>query len=413
MKVFDINQVKSIDWEALDVAPLDGEMANDLLSFINRSVRYITKTWWRESSFHAMAHSNYLTIKLNTERNVLPMANMAKTIAVALKFNIFDQDITRTSYQKAQDKTMKLIRTISYYSVANMANGWRSVAVAAECGMAGMLMWDKLNKADRNLFVNMLDYVASELLDAKAQFRYPMDISTDFKPIAYDSNCAKVLNVACTMMPSHEKAQKWQIKAKYFLKAATSTEKDGMRGFNITDEGLCYVGESLDVDGLLSASNGLDSALINLLYGKVVFKNMLGNIGAIYRAFNNLYLARGRRLWEPLYKRRIDGCLVAELNTAGKAKASSDKGQIVDAYLADCYAHCFSFDEGNEVSSRSWAEARMDKMQIRQKAHATFSYYPNFRASRQKEARVAASAAQAYATLYFKAANALMIIEQQ
>lgn len=402
MKLYTVEQVNLIDWESWDIAPLGGELAEDIISIINRSCHYITNHWWRYRKYNKLNQQIYITFASAAEKVVLPNAYAARLLATAVKFNILDPSVAKHNYQKTQDKAVKLLRSLCHGYIVNMANGWRSITVMAQTSYTGMLLWDKLNTRDKMLFVNMLEHCAGELLDIKPTFNYNDGKSdnsgANTNQVANNAERAMVLTIASLMLPNHEKAAKWAVKAKLFLKTALSISDGKAKGSNYTDEAIIVNKNYVDAEQMSNITLALDTFSASLLLNGQAYRDIIDNATEVYSAFNNLYLSRNRKAWEPLYCVDGDGAPTAVINVPFKP----DKTNLMPYLAMDIFSYSCALDTKCERKAREWAEPKIQHIIYKQKSSRNGRYFRSAN-NRDREAKLGFEATMSYVMMYLKA----------
>ncbi|MEI3154715.1 MAG: hypothetical protein V8S95_06160 [Odoribacter sp.] len=83
------------------------------------------------------------------------MAHEAFALAVALKLNVYDPEVTGVAWEEAARMTVRLIGSLAHRHKVNQAGGgwgdqWQSALWAAQTATAGWLLWEQLSARDQD-----------------------------------------------------------------------------------------------------------------------------------------------------------------------------------------------------------------------------------------------------------------------
>lgn len=385
-----------------DIEPLGGEMAEDLQLFLNRASRYCVKYWWNKKHFKRYNKEVYLPFKGKIERDIVNFANNARLLSTVIKFNLINEYVVGATKQTIQDKCLKLIRSLCNAHAANIKDGWFITAVAATTGVAGWLMWDKLNNKDRLLLINMLEFEANRVVEQRIPYQHTRETNAALPSKArMASEYLNVLNIAIAMMPDNVHCLAWRIKHRELQSACYATESDGLNGWNVSNDGLVMEGERVDVRSMTGIVYNLDAIAIAALADEEMLPVVKDNAFRIYDAFNNLYISRNGVSWRPLYSRNYNDNANAMLDLPKPARGAA--ARYANLYAIDVLTYANGY---NEINSREWAEIRMKRMLNMQSRHRNGMMHTiifnkdHYRAFESSSAKMASIA---YLSLYLKA----------
>lgn len=399
--LYDIKEVNTM--RKIDIAPLGGDMAQDITLFLNRATRLAVKQWWKKLHFKKYIKSVYLPLKNCLEGQLVNASNYVRVLSTVIKFDLLNEDIVGQTKQAVQDKCIKLIRSLAHSHTANSNNGWNISAVSASTAIAGFLIWDKLNSMDKLLLINMLEYEANKVIEIKTPFQYSDENRKDSgNKSRVVSEFINVLNIAIAMMPNNVRTFEWRIKFKELQAVAYASESDGKRGWNTLDDGIIMNGASIDVHCMNAIVYNFDAITIASLAGERLDECLKTNAMHVYNAYNNLYLSRNNKEWLPLYHRSYTNEPKAQLNLP---KAHTDTPyKYANYYANDVMAYCYGYTEG---TPREWARVRMRKLLYMQSRHSNYRIYRKSAIGHRKERESSAAkmVSMAFLALYLKATD--------
>lgn len=88
--------VKPVNWEKWDTSPLEGEFEKEVLVIFRNANKYAVNDWYHKIKKFAVQQGEYLELGGTTEHAVRPVAHEAFALAVALKLNVYDPEVTRS-----------------------------------------------------------------------------------------------------------------------------------------------------------------------------------------------------------------------------------------------------------------------------------------------------------------------------
>lgn len=172
-----------------------------------------------QSSFMNWQNEEYLHITntLGETRGTSPEENALRVwghtcfiLASALRFGIYDENITGIPRDDAINMTCKLIASLAKNHCANSFTGWGNLWQSAlwteNIAFASWLMWDFISEKDRQFIVNMVIFEADRFIDYNVPYYmaktgriiFPND--TKAEENAWNS---RILALAVCMLPEH------------------------------------------------------------------------------------------------------------------------------------------------------------------------------------------------------------------
>ena len=245
------------------------ELEAELVEIMNLNLRYILNYWWNKDKIYVFdltssylyheeptdeemeeiqkctdtfvnwQQNDYLYIclseeEISHENAIRPIAHAVYSIASALKFGYYDEDVIGVTEEDAKDMSIKLIASVAKVYKANDENGWgeqwQSPLWAENIGFAAWLLWDEIPDEDRVFITNMIiaeadfvldDYEIPYYKDAVGNIVYTGD--TKSEEIAWTS---KILALASAMLLEEKNNSEWEQKLLRMLIAATSAPED-------------------------------------------------------------------------------------------------------------------------------------------------------------------------------------------
>lgn len=413
MEIYDIHKARAIDWRRVEPEPLGGDMAEDVILFMNHACRYSLGKWWRIKKYDKEAQEHYLTMRGGTEKNIRPAGATAKLLAVTIKFRIYDEFTVRAPLYVAQDKCCKLIRSTAYHHIANKQGGWglhnQSGEWVIDLVTAGWLMWDKLNIRDKQLIANLLEYEANNLIFTKSQFQYDIK-KAEQKGASKTLECrynAIIMYLAVLILQGHQNSHKWEAKAKEYFISASVMPSDlidrapkFLDGYNVNEDG------TITSYGVISpyAMSKINISLSNIIYCKLAGEKMpsetLFNAKKIYEALYTPVTGRNSQSQSSicaLDKKGRPTCIIQYPQGVKGNRASQS-----DFYLTELFGYFLGFDENLEHKSREWAKQRMKKMLTKQGKKTNGNYYTssNRAVYHGSSEKVAGNMASAYMLMF-------------
>lgn len=400
MEIYDISLVKKCAKENL--FPLGGDMAEDLIFFLNKECKYICGKWWKGKSFNREKKYQYLSFKGVSQSVMRPICSNCLLLATVIAFDIYTSEASQFSSLNLQDKACKLIRSIANNHEANKDGGWTSDA-SADIILAGWLLWDMLNVRDKMLIINLLESEAKKSQDYKITYSY--NIKGEYLgKVRVKELCQRaiILQLAIIMMPKHRDIKVWEQKLKKFLVSAFAKKEnlkgqysDLLQGYNIEDNGL--LAKKISPIDQTCYTHNLLCNVISALAGEPQCEEALLNAKAMYEMFSELYLSKKGKSHEVLYA----------VDHKGKPKAKINDmrgdGTLSCFYAQDVFAYCFKLDEGLAIAAREWAMVRMQVIKIKQSSKGYYFKQSKGNINNGREEINGGNMAKAFIALVLKA----------
>lgn len=295
--------VRPIRWSSFDRTPRDPASLR-IRDILRNSDKFTLTTWW-ESRGYSGQSGEYLDPL--GPGGVTAASYHAFGLAVSLATKAYDASHTGVTRGEAQDRTLRMVRTVARRHAANTeggwGNGWQDPSFAAYAGWAGWLLWDELAPVDREYVRKMVEYSANGL--RHYQVAYYRDRSGQIvRPgnSATDENAwrSAVLQLATAMMPGHESWDMWMDKNLEFMLSVTARPEDvdethtvvngkslseWLNGSNIESNGTTINHSRIHPDYMTSFKLNFMAAAAYTLAGQSTPKAAFHNADLIYDAF--------------------------------------------------------------------------------------------------------------------------------
>lgn len=399
------------------------ESEAQLVEIMNLNLRYILNYWWNEDKIYVFdrtssylyhedptdeemeeiqkstdtfvnwQENDYLYIciseeEISHENAIRPIAHAVYSIASALKFGYYDEDVIGVTEEDAKDMSIKLIASVAKVYKANDDNGWgeqwQSPLWAENIGFAAWLLWDEIPDEDRVYITNMIiaeadfvlyDYEIPYYMDAEGNIVYEGD--TKSEEIAWTT---KILALASTLLPEDKNNSEWEQKLLRMLIAATSAPEDVgsdevvdgivigdfLEGSNINSDGTVVNHSRYHIDYMTTIYEEIaETIVVYKLGGKEVPEAATFNLDLIYNALVNVDLG--------VYDSSVDGHYFYERDSEGNPTGEitmpgdNDWGMswYASCYLTDVTAHVMGLDEeiDEQYKASVWATLHLEKVQ--------------------------------------------------
>lgn len=370
--------VKPVDWEKWDTSPLKGEFEKEVLMIFRNANKYAVNDWYHKVKKFAVQQGEYLELGGTTEHAVRPVAHEAFALAVALKLNVYDPEMTGVAWEEATKKTVRLIGSLAHRHKVNQAgqgwgDQWQSALWAAQAATAGWLLWEQLPDRDQEQVCRMMEYEANRFLGMKVPYykdrsgKIIYEGDSKAEENAWNSN---ILVIAAVMMPQHKHVADWLQKALEYQISAYAAPADmvskqkvnGIRldtflkGSNIEDNGAVINHGIIHADYMCAIMHNTLNAWIFGLADKKAPEASRMNGEKVYYALTEYEFVPGKTM----YVRGEQGeatcrMFFPEGNDWGTGRQ--------DGYwLMDILADSFGWDKASSVKAMEWAAARNRKM---------------------------------------------------
>lgn len=357
---------------------------------LQQNNKFILNQWYYDVKHFDKQQGEYLDFGGNTEHFIRPISHAAFTLALCLKLDVYDKNVTGVSDKKALQVVRQLVRSAAYrHKVNSGKNGWgdqwQSALWAAQVAEAAWMIWDKLPKADRELVCRMMVHEADRFLDYKIPYYRDRSGKIIFKgdtkaeENAWNSN---ILTIATAMMPKAVHFNQWMKKNIELQLSAYATPadmhkdtvidgvklSDFLQGSNVNDDGTVVNHSIIHPDYMVAFMHNGTNAWIYKMAGHQPLQSSTYNGDLIYytlteRLFNG----------KTIYQKTKDGhasprMYYPEGNDWGT-------GRQENYWLMDIMAHVFGWDAGLPVKAIDWAEARNKRMIEMMKRSTTGEFY--------------------------------------
>ena len=382
--------VVPIQWERLKTAPLKGAFEGEIVRLLGNANKYALNAWYRDVKKFEQQTGDFLEFGGKIEKYIRPVSHEAFSLAVCLRLNIYDPQVTGVSKEEAINKTVKLIASLAYRHKANLGKDgwgdlWQSALWAAQTATAGWMMWDYLSSEEQEMVCGMMVHEADRFVDYKVPYYRDVQGKIIYKgdskaeENAWNSN---IVALATAMMPGHPHEQAWMRKAIELQISAYAAPSDllnkkkvngyrlneVLRGSNIEENGVVINHGIVHADYMCSIMHNTLNVWMYGLAGMKAPKAAVMNGGKVYHALTDLEFAG-----KTMYVKDEDGRATCQMffpegNDWGLGRQ--------DGYwLMDILSYCFGWDAHSSVKAIDWAKARNKRMMEMQGRFDTGKYY--------------------------------------
>jgi hypothetical protein len=416
-----IAQVVPVKWDAFTKAN-----PTDSLSLMERAIllnanKYALTSWYNDDKKFGSQTNNYLDLGGIDEHNIRPVGSEALALAVSLKTNAYDEQVTGISKSKATGICLKLIRSVARHHKANEPGGWgeawQSALWAAYNGAAGYIMWNELVADDKNYVQKMVEFEANRLNNYTVPYMRDKAgkvlIKGDSKSEENSWN-AMIFHVALAMMPKHPNAKIWSDKNIELLLSANVRPQDVnsreefngkvlgeiVKGSNLNENGTITNHDRIHPDYMACVSQPFFNVLMFALAQKPAPKAAFYNADVIYKTMMDFkfpsppYLKPGGSI----YIEGTANVYYPETNDWGQ-------GRKMHFALMDCEMAAFKLDKGRSHSGNYWEAYHARAVLNMQKRSTDGQTYQavNEDTYKSREEWIAIHAAQAWLTKWLTA----------
>lgn len=299
--MFEISDIQMIDWQQIEPEPLGGDLAEDLCSAMNKSIKYGLTLWWNKRGFKKEKKEEYLSMKGAFDKAVRPAIYLAKTTATAIKFSVFDESAADIKEYIARDKYIKLLRSCALKHIGNSEGGWGAskeyLSAVYELVFTAWLVWEKLNIRDKNYIINIINTELKVAMAVEPEYNFALDGSCrddgESKTIA-NMEYANLLYLVSVMACRSYKSEECRQKAIRLYRACFASRQDcDMGGFNVdADWKFCqYGGASPLATSYLGV--GIKAYIISKLSEEYIPSGVTRSFEEIYKAFYSYIQSEG------------------------------------------------------------------------------------------------------------------------
>lgn len=370
--------VRPVAWEKWNTASLNGAFEEQVITLFRNANKYAVNEWYDNVKKFAGQTEKYLEFGGKIERDIRPVSHEGFALALALKLNVYEPEMTGVSREKAEAIALRLIASLAYRHKSNSGaagwgDQWQSALWAAQAATAAWLLWDELPEEDRELVCRMmvheadrfLDYRVPYYKDASGKVIYKGDSKAEEN--AWNSN---ILVIASVMMPGHGHYGQWMRKAVELQISAYAAPSDrlgrrkinGIRlneflqGSNIEDDGIVINHGIVHADYMCAIMHNALNIWIFALAGEKASGASLMNGDKIYNTLTEYEFKPGKTMYVKGDKGEATcRMFFPEGNDWGTGRQ--------DCYwLTDIIAGSFGWDASSAVKAPEWAAARNLKM---------------------------------------------------
>lgn len=370
--------VSDIDWAHTDTGLAEGPLAQQAVDVFRQGLKYTVNDWYGSVKKFGEQTGRFLDFGGTTEHFIRPVSHQAFALAVALRFNVYDADITGKTAEEARSMAIRLISSLAGNHKAvkgeetGWGNEWQSAWWASQTAFAAWLLWDDLDAGTRNNVYDMTVYEAGRFTGYRIPYYRDRNGKVIYKGDSKSEENAwnsDLLVLAGLMFPNHPDAGLWLRMATELQVSAYARPSDMessrtvsglqldkfLEGSNLEENGTVINHGLIHVDYMVAFMQNAINTLPYFLLGKPAEEASLFNGGIIYDALNNL---------------SFNGQTMYVRDSAGKATSTvffpegNDWGTKKQAnyWLMDIIAHCFHLDKGMSPTASEWAYVRGEKM---------------------------------------------------
>lgn len=407
MEIYNIEQVNQIDWLYVEPELLGGDLAEELDAVINNACKFALNNWWKLNAFNKESKAEFLSLRGGADKLLRASSYYSELLAVAIKFKIYDPQVTGSEIYLARDRCCKLIRSALRLHIANNPKGWGQylthTALVAELAFSGWLMWDCFNIRDKQLIVNALEYTADMALDNKPTYTFSSNdkiLERGENKCVENSNSAKLLHLASLMLKNHKNQELWNAKSDEYYKASYAMQ-DGNIPYNACSDGTVISYDRVSPYAMAKIVNNMFAYNLSKLTATPYKTSAFDNIRTVYQAFYVGEIGANGILKGSMCMVDVKGKPSEKLINYVQSGKSGRLRQS-ELYLMDVYGLVLGYDKELVYSAKAWLKARMKYIQKKQKKHANGSYVYYARLSKQsiKNELLGSNLAIAYLTLF-------------
>ena len=306
-----------------------------------------------------------------TKGGIRDAAEYAYTLAVIIFTDSHESMMIDIPKSEIIQRTTLLIRSLAKDHKVNggidhpWGNQWQSAQWAGKVAVAGWLMWEYLDKEDKNNVTRMIEYEANRFLNnippyANGNYMF----NTNAEEVGWN---ATALQIACAMLPYHSNYNAWLEKSHEYRLAAVAMPtdlknesivegkkvKDRVSGYNIDTLGALGNHYAYPHPDYMAAPlrHSIEGALFLQLGGQSIPAVNKFNCSRIYSNFND-YAWYGD---STIYKR--DGTIYWPIGLFETKR----RFELTKYSLIDLGAQILGYDESSSVKGEYWEKMHLAK----------------------------------------------------
>lgn len=381
-------RVNTIKWKNLDLAPLSGERGQNIQLIIANANKFALNKWYHDiKKFDTQ--DEYIDFGGRAEKFIRPATHQAFCLAIALKWGIYNPDITGVPPEEAKARTIRMTKSLCYRHKANTPKGWgdewQSALWASQAALAAWFMWDELDETTRQLALNMLIHEANRFNDYKVPYYKDREGKILFKGDSKSEENAwnsTILVAACVMLPDHRNWKTWNKKAIELQVSAYSLPDDWkknkivngfpfkkLEGSNIEENGTVINHNIIHPDYMAAIMGSATNGWIYRLGGMKIPEASLVNGDVVYYAFTDLKFKDGKTIY---VRNESNG---ASSNMYFPEGNDWGLKRQANYWLMDVMAEIYGWDQQSSIKAKDWAVTREAKMLEMQNRDTTGQFY--------------------------------------
>lgn len=391
------SEVVPINWDKFNTDILKGELAEGIIYLLNNGTKYIVNDWYDNRGFRSQGDREYLNLGGNGEHNIRPVSEMARTLALTIKLNVYNEGYTGVSEDDATAMAVKLIKSLAKAHLANTqggwGNAWQSAFWTADIAHAAWLLWDEFSNEDKVIIQNCIVHEADRFINYESPYYMDRNGNINFvgdskaEENSWNSN---ILSVVCAMMPNHENYNAWMHKNVELMISAFAVPddinsdrivsgymlRDLLDGSNVNPDGTVVNHNIIHPDYQSTLAQNLLNATVLATSNVKIPEACLFNSDIIYKSFVDLDVGslNEKLKGEYIYKRK-DGKASHEIVYPNGTDWGTDRQ--INFFLMDVYAYVLGFDKDCSLKGYDFAIARIPVMKAMQDRNSNGQYYVN------------------------------------
>ena len=135
-----------VRWERLNTELLADPLADRTIQLFRQGLKYPVNDWYNKVKGYGSQTGKYLDFKGNTEHYIRPVSHVAFSLAVALRFHVYDETVTGVPVSEAKAIAVRLIQSLAYRHKAcigeekGWGKQWQSAWWASQAAFAAWLL---------------------------------------------------------------------------------------------------------------------------------------------------------------------------------------------------------------------------------------------------------------------------------
>ena len=204
------------------------------IELFRQGLKYTVNDWYGKVKGFDRQQGPFLDFKGKTEHYIRPVSHMAFALAVALRFNVYDENVTGVAADRARDMAVRLVSSLAYRHKATLGeregwgNQWQSAWWAQQrrlppgcCGTSWTKPRKRGGRHDSYEADRFMNYDIPYYKDRTGKVVYEGDSKSEEN--AWNSD---LLVLAALMFPQHPHAAVWHRRAVELQLSAYASPSD-------------------------------------------------------------------------------------------------------------------------------------------------------------------------------------------